>query len=755
MRHPPRMIECWSIFALLVVAQALSAQAPQDSAREARYQQLLDGADLVSPPVAALAYTPDHTRLYHSLVESDSIATYSLNLASGEIEPLFDTARLRRAIARALGRDLTGSGTPFTRFRLVDGFDDRIVFSLGGREWTLDLESYEVRPLEDSNGSGDEARAGVIRGGEFGRPDLRETPSPDGTRMATLLERDVAIRNVSRGTTRRITFDATPDHYWGYNGIAREAWAWWSPGGERLAVRKVDMQGVGRFPFVEWLREPPRIEWRRGVHNVRVGQTLPREELHVWHAETERLVRLDTGDPTDAFLNVLGWRPDGSELIVLRVTRDYRDLRILALNPETGSGRIVLAEQFATCFTEPVWAPPLRRYWPLADGKRFLWKSDRDGWGHLYLHDFDSGRVSQLTSGPFEVDDVVGVDEDRGWIYFSARTDSTRPYDVHVHRVRLDGSGFARLTEDPGRYGAELIAGSDYLELWRRRVDGPTELQIRRSDGTLVRTVAAADISRLRASGWTPPEEFTVKAADGHTDLWGVMFRPSDFDPSERYPLVEFIYGGPVVEYTPRAMPYWMFPHALAELGYVVVMLDARGTPGRGRAFLEGGFDRASVVIADHAAALGQLGDRYSYLDLDRVGIVGQSWGANFTTRALLQAPDLYRAGVAVSGGWWSDPERGDVKATVFEQCAVLKQDEPAAPSLDPLEGDLLVIHGTADLNLSGSTDLMWWLDSVIEAGKYIDLMVLPDRPHTILQTDRYVWGAVRRHFQKHLRSRS
>jgi pimeloyl-ACP methyl ester carboxylesterase len=159
------------------------------------------------------------------------------------------------------------------------------------------------------------------------------------------------------------------------------------------------------------------------------------------------------------------------------------------------------------------------------------------------------------------------------------------------------------------------------------------------------------------------------------------------------------------------------------------------------------------VVIADHAGAIRALARDRRYMDLDRVAMVGQSWGADFTTRALLLEPDLYRVGVAVSGGWWSDPGRRRAKATVFEQCAVLREGEPDVPSLDPLTGDLLVIHGTADLNMSGSSDLMWWLDRVIDAGKYVDLMILPDRSHDLLQTDEYVHGAVRRYLAQHLGS--
>lgn len=726
-----------------------TAQVVEDSARESRYRRLRTPTSLVPLPLPTLAYTPDGRSLYYSRAQGDTIATYALDLGSGQVQPLFDTGRLRAALLEAVGTAADVAGTPFPRFGFGDKSGEQIAFTLAGRRWTLDLQSYAVAPLETGATNG--AHPGVILAGELGRPDLREVLSPDGTRIATLTEHDAAVREVASGATGQITFDGTPDYYWGYPGIARETWAWWSPDGAMLALRKVDMDAVGSFPLVRWLETPPRVDWIRSVHNVRVGATLPREELHVWHEDSGQLVRLDTGDPGDVFLYVLGWRADSSELIVLRVTRDYRSLDILALDPDSGAARTVLSERFATCWLEQAWAPPLRRYWPLTDGDRFLWKSESGGWNHLFLRNFEDETVTQLTSGPYEVDDVIGIDEDAGWVYFSARTDPLRPYDVHIHRVRLDGSGLTRLTEGPGRHAAELVSGSEYIEVWHRQIDAPTEIRIRRSNGDLVRTLATANYARLREAGWTPPEEFTVKAADGTADLWGVMYKPADFDPAVRYPVVEFIYGGPVLEYVPRQFPYWMFPQALAQLGYVVIQLDARGTPGRGREFLEAGFDRASVVIADHAGAIRQLAERHEYLDPDRVGIVGQSWGGDFTTQALLRAPDVYRAGVAVSGGWWSNPELSEAKATVFEQCAVLREDEPA-PSLGSLEGDLLVIHGTADLNMSGSADLMWWLDSVIDAGKYVDLMVLPDRPHDVLQTDPYVQGAVRRYFDEHLK---
>jgi dipeptidyl aminopeptidase/acylaminoacyl peptidase len=607
-----------------------------------------------------------------------------------------------------------------------------------------------VQEVENSkDDTFDRAKPEVLHKGRFGRPDVVEVPSPDGTRFATLVEHDAAIRDAVSGETRQITSGGTHDHYWGYDGIARSGWAWWSPDGRQLALRNVDFHGVDSIPLVRWLESPPRIDWIRSPHNVRSGQTLPREGLAVWDSVSSRLVRLDTGDPTDVYLRVLGWRADGSELIVLRTTRDYRTLQLLALDPHTGHSRPIISDQFETCFSTPLWFFSLRRYWPLNDGTRFIWKAESGGWDHLYLYDFDRGLLARLTSGAFQVDDVVGIDEKNEWVYFAARTDSARPYDVHIHRVRLDGSEVTRLTQKPGRYGAELTPDGAHVELWRRMVNAPTEMEIRRGDGTLVHTMPAADINQLRTAGWIPPEEFVVKAADGVTDLWGVLYKPADFDPSRKYPLIEMIYGGPVLEYTPRTIPHQTLPHALAQLGYVVIILDARGTPGRGRAFLEAGFDRASVVVADHAAALRQLGQHHSYIDLERVGITGQSWGGNFTALALLQAPDLYRAGVAVSGGWWGNPALGDAKATVSEQCAVLKQDEPA-PSVTSLEGNLLIIHGTVDVNMSGSTDLMWWLNSVAEAGKYVDLLVLPERPHSLLQ-DRYVARAIANYFAEHL----
>ncbi|HMB92098.1 MAG TPA: DPP IV N-terminal domain-containing protein [Rhodothermales bacterium] len=685
--------------------------------------------------------------MYYTVFEGDNLQTYSLDLGSGTAEPLFDTQRLREALSDVLGYELKGSGTPFRRFRLIDGSDRLIGFSLDDRSWLLDLDTYEVHPGTEPETN----PRRIARRGKPGRSDLLEARSPDGRFAATLEDGHAAIRDVSNESTKVIASASGYNDFWGYTGILRRNWAWWSPDGGRLVVRHVDMTDVDSVAMIEWLHEPPRVEWIRSVHNVREGQALPKESLHSWSRETDRLTRLDTGDQRDAFLRVLGWRQDGSELIVLRITRDYRDLQILGLDPDTGERRTILAEHYSTCFDEPVWAASTLRYWPLSDNKRFIWKSSNQGnWNHLFLQDYDTGRSVQLTSGAFEVQDVVGIDEVGRWVYFRARSDPMRPYDIHLHRVRLDGSGFAKLTSEPGRYAAELVADARFLEVWRRRIDAPTELQLMSGDGKLVHTVSTADMSAAAEAGWKSPESFSVKAADDSTDLWGVLYKPSDFDPNRKYPVVEFIYGGPILEYVPHGRPYGILPHALAQLGFIVVQVDARGTPNRGRAFLEAGYDRPSVVIADHAAAIRQLGKRHSYIDLDKVGVVGQSWGAIYTVRALLNAPSLYSVGIAVSGGWWSSLEYGAAKATVFEACAALRKDEPP-PSLKDLHGHLLLIHGTADVNLSGSADLMRWLDSVIEAGKYVDLVILPDRPHSILGRNSYVWGAVSRYFVEHL----
>jgi dipeptidyl aminopeptidase/acylaminoacyl peptidase len=398
----------------------------------------------------------------------------------------------------------------------------------------------------------------------------------------------------------------------------------------------------------------------------------------------------------------------------------------------------------------------------LEGSDRFLWISERDGWAHIYLYDLGGTLVRQLTKGEYPVSRIVAVDEAEGWIYFTAHGEE-RVYDTHLYRVPLDGGEMVRLTEGEGQHEVFMSPSSMLFVDTHSSVTRPPSSELRRVDGTLVQVLENADIEDTAPLHRVSPEEFVVKAADGESDLWGLIYKPWDFDPQKKYPVIDHLYGGPQTTWAPRTYDggsYGVLAHAIAQLGYMVFIVDARGTPERGKAFQDVVYGQLGRnEIPDHVAALEQLAERFPYFDAERVGVYGNSWGGYFTLRAMLLYPDVYDAGVAGA-------PVSDVTQYIGHEMYL----GPLADNLEAydygsnskiahrLKGNLLIPIGTSDKNVRFAFT-MKMAEALIRAEKYFDMMVLPERDHHYGYTGKerpwheriYFAELTRRHFQKYL----
>jgi dipeptidyl aminopeptidase/acylaminoacyl peptidase len=353
----------------------------------------------------------------------------------------------------------------------------------------------------------------------------------------------------------------------------------------------------------------------------------------------------------------------------------------------------------------------------------------------------------------------VTIDEELGWVYFTAHGDRERSYDTHLYRVRLDGTGFAQLTEASGQHRVRFTPSKRFFLDTHSSVDRPGAVELRRADGTLLETLSRANIDSLRELSWIPPEEFVVKATDGKTDLFGVLYKPYDFDPHRKYPVIEYIYDSSYTTVVPRTFTSnnsGVPAQALAQLGFITFIVDGRGTAERGKEFqdvLYGNIGR--YEIPDHVAVLKQLAERRPYMDLSRVGIFGGSHGGYMVLRALLAAPDVYHVGVARAPG----VDLRDLQADGVEPFMGLLEKNPEAYEYasnlhlaENLTGKLLMIHGTSDKDVPFSQTLKM-VEALIEAGKTYDLFLLPGENHRFTATGRrYARDATRRYFEEHLK---
>jgi dipeptidyl aminopeptidase/acylaminoacyl peptidase len=362
-----------------------------------------------------------------------------------------------------------------------------------------------------------------------------------------------------------------------------------------------------------------------------------------------------------------------------------------------------------------------------------LWTSERDGWNHIYLYS-DKGQVEdQVTNGPWVVRRIEYIDAQNHQVYFlaSGREKNEDPYETHLYRIGFDGTGLRLLTPENANHSVSVSPDGRYFVDNYSRPNLPGESVLRRAgDGTQVRVLEKTDVTALLKTGWKDPEPFRGKADDGKTDLYGVIVRPSNFDPAKKYPIVEYVYTGPQGFFVPKTFGAALRLQSTAELGFVVVMVDGRGTTGRSRAFHEFSYHNMGNVFGDHVAMIKQMAAKYPYMDLTRVGIYGTSAGGYGSAHALLSFPDFYKVCVSTSGdhdarldkAWWNEQYQGYPMGKDY----VEQSNDTIAGQL---KGHLLLIHGDIDNNVN-PVETMRLVDALMSANKTFDMLFVPNMFH-------------------------
>ena len=403
------------------------------------------------------------------------------------------------------------------------------------------------------------------------------------------------------------------------------------------------------------------------------------------------------------------------------------------MSAQTGKVRTIIEETAATFVNYP------RHFrYDFADTSKMIWMSERDNWNHLYLYNAAKGKViKQITKGTWCVREIVKVDEKAKAIYFSASgvNPNEDPYHIHYYRIDMDGKNMICLTPAEGNHQAVFNYDMKYVVDKYSKVDTPPVTELRSGvDGALISTIAKADISKLKESGWVAPEIFKAKARDGITDIWGIIQRPTNFDPTKKYPVIEYIYAGPGDAYTPKSfIAYNWNTTALAELGFIVVQMDGMGTAWRGKKFEElcyknlkdAGFPDRELWIKAAAA-------KYPYIDANNVGIFGASAGGQESTTAVLLHGDFYKAAYSSCGCqdnrmdkiWWNELWMGYPVDKSYEECSNVV-------NAHKLQGALMLVVGELDDNVDPSSTFQV-ANALEKAGKDFELVVLPGVHHTM-----------------------
>jgi dipeptidyl aminopeptidase/acylaminoacyl peptidase len=672
-----------------------------------------------------------------------------VDAAAASRAPAFDHERMAAGLSEAAGESYEATTLPFSTFTYVD---DRqaIEFAVGGgraggaasTRWRCALTDYTCRRAPAENGRG--RFGGQGRGGrQGGAPGQTEEgpqfrPSPDEKHEAFIQNYNLYVRAAGAPVDEAValSWDGSEGDAYTFSSIR------WSPYSTKIAAYR---RRPGYNRQVTYVQSSPSDQLQPKTSSryyQKPGDVVDFDQPMLFDVVTRSQVVVDTALFPNSYRNgTIEWRENSRAFTFEYNQRGHQVYRVIEVDAATGAARVVIDETTDTFIDYRRVAAGLsnsgRTYrYDVADGREIIWLSERDGWSHLYLYDGQTGRVkNQITSGTWAVHWVEHVDEAARQVWFSANgVDADQdPYFLHYYRINFDGTGLTRFTRANATHSVTWSEDRQfYVDLYER-VDMPPVAELRRaSDQSLVMELEKGDMSDLLATGWKPPEVFTAKGRDGATDIWGVIIRPTNFDPSRKYPVIENIYAGPQGSFVPKTFSTQTGMQTLAELGFIVVQIDGMGTANRSKAF--------------HAVAHQNLGDagfpdrilwhqavaaKYAYYDVSRVGIYGTSAGGQNSTGAVLFHPEFYKAAASAAGChdnrmdkiWWNEQWMGWPLGPHYA----------ASSNVDNahrLQGDLLLIVGEMDTNVDPAST-MQVVNALIEANKNFELLVIPNANHT------------------------
>lgn len=553
----------------------------------------------------------------------------------------------------------------------------------------------------------------------------------------------------------------------------RTAYIYWSPDSRKFALERRDMRDVKALWVIN-VMDQPRPDLETYKYQMPGEAESPREELWVFDMDTKEGKKIDVAAFNDQTISIpranlthkeqikdyvprmwLSGSP--GKLYFIRSSRDLHKIDVCVADTETGEVKVLVEERMNT-YVE-VKNPVL-----LDDEQEMIHWSERDGWAHFYLYDTEGNLKHQITSGSWHCEQVLKVDEENRVMYFTAngREKGENPYYMHLYRVNLDGTGLTLLNRGNFNHEAEMSDSYRYFINNFSRVNTIPRSQIRDNKGNLVMDLEEADLGNLFAAGYKFPEPFKVKAADGITDIYGVMYKPFDFDSTKSYPILEYVYPGPQTEAVNASFSASMDrTDRIAQLGFVVITLGNRGGhPARSKWYHNYGYnDLRDYGLADKKYVVEQLSDRHKFIDIEKVGISGHSGGGFMSTAALLQYPDFYKVAVSSAGNhenniynrWWSEKHHG-VREEMDDkgESKFIYDIEKNSELAKNLRGHLLLVTGDMDNNVHpGNTYRM--ANALIKAKKRFDFFIMPGQRHGFGEHTEYFFWLKADYFCKHL----
>ncbi len=589
------------------------------------------------------------------------------------------------------------------------------------------------------------------RGRFRGQGDVPQSISPDGKKAVYIKDWNLWVRDVASGKETQLTTDGVENF-----GYATDNAGWkhsdrpillWSDDSKKIATFQQDQRHVSDMYLVSTKVGAPKLEqWKYPLPEDAEIAKIHRVVIDIDSGEMTRL-KMAPDDHRSTLCDDIScsggfddneFNADASLLAFVSSSRDHKTAKLRLANTATGEVRDILEETVPTQY-ESGQGSVNWRYLPKSN--EIIWYSERSNWGHLYLYDLKTGKLkNQITTGDFVVTQLLRVDEANRVLYFNAngREKGSDPYFSHFYRVDMDGKNLQLLTPENANHQVSLSPDGKYFVDNFSTPDTPPTAVLRDATGKMVAELEKADVSKLQAAGWTPPTPITVKSRDGKWDLYGLMFTPKNLDPKAKYPVVNYIYPGPQGggvggrSFNPSRGDN----QSLAELGFVVVVIDGSCNPDRSKAFHDACYgNMADNTLEDQISGLKQLAAKYPYLDLNRVGIWGHSGGGFATAAAMFRYPDFYKVGISESGNHDNrnyEDDWGERYIGLLKYGADWKsnyEDQANQNYAKNLKGKLLLAHGNMDDNVPPSNTYLV-VDALIKANKDFDLVIFPNAHH-------------------------
>jgi dipeptidyl aminopeptidase/acylaminoacyl peptidase len=691
----------------------------------------------------------DDGRFWYRDANTSGVTYILVDPAKGTRAPAFDQVKLAAALHEASNSIKNEPKHLPLNDLAFSGGDSVLTLAASGATYRCDL-SATPESCKRLYSSGDEP--GPPQAADHAEKGPPLAISPNKKLGAFIRDWNLWVRDIASGAETQLTTDGVKDY-----GYATDNAGWqhsdaaillWSPDSTRIATFQQDQRKTGEMYLVPVTNSHPTLKaWKYPLVGDKDVTMIERVVIDV---PTRKLVRLKM--PPDQHRSTLcddvacrgsgwvdvEWSPDEAHLAFVSTSRDHKQEWLRVADTATGEVREVMSET-APKFYESGNGKVNWHYLPKSN--EILWFSERDDWGNLYLYDLTTGKLkNQITHGPGNVTQVLYVDEKARTIYFVGvgKEEARDPYFEHFYSVHFDGTGLKLLTPENADHIIKVSTDGRYF------VDSystPTEPQttvVRSNDGKIVMEVAKQDISKLLAYGWVPPVPIKVKARDGKTELYGFMFKPSKFDASKKYPIINQVYPGPQIGSC--SSREFMAAHrdmqSLAELGFIVVCIDGMGTPFRSKTFHEAYYGNlGDNTIPDQVSGMKDLAAQYPFIDLDRAGMYGHSGGGNATAAAMFHYPDFFKVGIAESG----NHDNRDYEDDWAEKWAGIELKNPDGTSnydsqanqnyAKNLKGHLLLAHGTMDDNVPPNNTLLV-VDALIKANKDFDLLLIPNVAH-------------------------